>query len=243
MKRLRAVCIGFALLAQAPVSSLAADIAGAAGTCFSASFPREQGPIKEVTAIYTQQEGARADASGGGGIEIQFTEWDVPNQVFSAGAACQRLGLTARCQVDCDGGHAAIALSEGGQLLLETARMRTDVSGDRTLLRTDEDADGGELTGLFSLAPKGKDAACRPQMVETFVSLQAGDIASRVKDVEQRLNTLGLLLELPDEVFDETTRKAVVQFQQQYRLPATGIVDERTSRSLSALVRRGAGGC
>lgn len=230
-------CIGAAFLAASFTPAQAADIMSKASTCFSASFPREDGPIKELTAIYhkTDDDAARA------GIAIAYTEWDVPNQVFSTGAACDRLGQALRCSIECDGGAVTLALSDDGHLMLETGYLTTDVNGDASLLSMQE-SDGGKLAGLFLLVPRGKDDACQPQATETFISLQAGDIAHRVKDTEQQLNALGHLLELPDEVFDDVTKTAVLQFQQQYRLPATGIVDEQTSRLLAMLVRRDAGG-
>jgi hypothetical protein len=230
--------VGLALLAASFAPARAADVMGGADTCYAAAFPREDGPIKELTAIYRKRE----DIAVGVGIEIEYTEWDVPNEVFGVGAGCTRSGRGLRCSIDCDGGSLTLALADDGRLLLETQYIVTDSSGEGTLLALKEESDGGELVGLFSLAPRGKDAACQPHMTQTFVALEAGDIANRVKDVEQRLNTLGQLLELPDEVFDETTKEAVTQFQQQYRLPVTGIVDEQTSRLLAALVRRGAGG-
>lgn len=230
--------MGLALLASSFAPVLAGDVMSGADTCYAAAFPREDGPIKELTVIYRKRE----DITAGVGIDIQYTEWDVPNEVFGVGAGCERSGRGLRCSIECDGGSLTLALADDGRLLLETRYIVTDASGEGTLLALKEESDGGELVGLFSLAPRGKDTACQAQMTETFVALQAGDIANRVKDVEQRLNTLGQLLELPDEVFDETTKKAVTQFQRQYRLPATGIVDEQTSRLLAALVRRGAGG-
>jgi hypothetical protein len=230
-------CIGAALLAASLTPAQATDLMSKAGMCFSASFPREDGPIKELTAIYHKDNDDAARVN----IGIAYTEWDVPNQVFSTGAACERLGQALRCSIECDGGAVTLALSDNGHLMLETGYLTTDANGDASLLSMQE-SDGGRLAGLFSLAPRGKDDACQPQTTETFVSLQTGDIANRVKDTEQQLNALGHLLELPDEVFDDVTTKAVLQFQQQYRLPETGILDEQTSRLLAILVRRDAGG-
>lgn len=109
-------CIGLALLTTCLAPARAADVMSGAHTCYAAAFPRKDGPIKELTAIYRKRE----DVTAGTGIDIQYTEWDVPNEVFSVGAACARFGRGLRCRIDCDGGSLTLALVDDGHLLLET---------------------------------------------------------------------------------------------------------------------------
>jgi len=70
--------------------------------------------------------------------------------------------------------------------------------------------------------------------------LEVGAFGGDVKDLHRLLITLGLTIpasELERGFFGPGTRNAVIQWQRSHAMPATGIVDERTSAALEAVPR------
>lgn len=210
------------------------------GTCYAASFEREQGPVRELTVrvdIINYDEGASPVVSSA------YTLWDVPNQVFDAGAGCSTLsGGRLRCQIDCDGGDAMLMAGRDGKLLMQASHMRHGLLGEPSILAPN-DADGSSLDGLFVLTPRpGSEVECRPAADTYFAELAPGDISPRVRSVEGLLSRLGDFLFRADTVYDEATADAVSRFQRRAGLDANGIVDARTAQVL-ADAARAAGGC
>jgi hypothetical protein len=238
-RRLIMLGLAVALWPVAGVSAEEPGIEGITGTCYSASFDREHGPMKEITAEVEPSD--QIDASEPYNLSLAFTEWDVPNEVFDTVAGCTTSGGVLHCSIDCDGGHATVALGADGRLDLQTAYLRYGSTGDENLLAV-SDADGGSLTGLYALQPDPGRKDCRPTADHVFAVLEPGDISPRVQQAETMLNRIGQFLEFPDTVFDEATEAAVRGFQNQYGLAPSGRIDERTAL---ALVRASAslGGC
>jgi hypothetical protein len=209
------------------------------GACYSASFPREQGPIREIAA--------RVEPSGEGEgsepyrLSIAFTEWDVPNQVFDTVAACSLSGNMLNCGIDCDGGQAKLVAGDDGRLFMQTSSLRFGATGDQNLLSVG-DADSGALTGLHALRRDTARKDCRPTPDRVFAALEIGDISPRVQQAEGMLGRIGQFLDFPDTVFDDATEAAVRTFQGQYGLGQSGRIDDATA---VALVRASAsgGGC
>lgn len=230
------------LAALYPGATVAAEQPGIetiSGTCYSASFDREHGPMKEITAEVEPSE--EAETTQPYNLSLSFTEWDVQNEVFDAVAGCTSSGGVLNCSIDCDGGHATVALGADGRLDMQTSYLRYGSTGDENLLSVN-DADGGSLTGLYALKPDPGRKDCRPTPDHVFAVLEAGDISPRVQQAETMLNRIGQFLEFPDSVFDEATEAAVRSFQGQYGLAPSGRIDEQTAL---ALVRASAslGGC
>lgn len=209
------------------------------GACYSASFPREQGPIREITARV--EPSGNSEGSEPYSLSIAFTEWDVPNQVFDTVAACSLSGGALHCGIDCDGGQATLVAGDNGRLFMQTSSLRYGVIGDDNLLSVG-DVDSGALTGLRALRRDTAKKDCRPTPDHVFAALEIGDISPRVQQAEGMLNRIGQFLEFPDTVFDEATEAAVRTFQGQYGLGQSGRIDEATA---VALVRASAsgGGC
>src|SRR5690606_41587904 len=76
------VLVTSSLLAMQPAH---AEVRDHVGTCFGASFDRQTGPLKELTVRFTPWTPGGRD---GLSVVVAFTEWDVPNQIFEAGIAC-----------------------------------------------------------------------------------------------------------------------------------------------------------
>lgn len=232
-----AVLAASSLLAMQPAH---AEIRDHVGTCFGASFDRQTGPLKELTVRFSPWTPGGRD---GLSVVVAFTEWDVPNQIFEAGIACDENDPMVRCQVECDGGNGTFMMAEDGRLFFEASSLRYAIArGSETLFKT-YDADGGTLNGVFALARQPDAPMCSPEMDRRFIVMEAGDISPRVEDAEVMLNSLGYLLEYPDTVFDEGTASAVARFQQQHGFAATGRIDEATASVLSNMARAAAGGC
>ncbi|KJS08113.1 MAG: hypothetical protein VR78_18650 [Hoeflea sp. BRH_c9] len=215
----------------------------AAGTCYGASFSRESGPIRDVTARFTSYREDVGDQTEKALVSLQMTEWDVPNQTFGITIICAFTDKSIHCSNDCDGGDAILARSATGQLYFHSDNLRYDsVGGDATLLALN-DADGRHMDGLFVMTERPGDSQCQAVGDDLFVTMQAGDISNRVVDIEQKLQRLGQFLEYPDVVFDDATRDAVTSFQRQYGLTTSGVVDQTTAALLANLMQSGAGGC
>ena len=238
-RRLIVLGLAAALCPIAAVSAEAPGVEAISGTCYAASFDREHGPMKEITAEV--EPSSQTDGSEPYNLSLAFTEWDVPNEVFDTVAGCTVSGGVLHCSIDCDGGHAAIALGSDGRLVMQTSYLRYGSTGDENLLAV-SDADGGSLTGLYALKADTTRKDCRPTPDHIFAVLETGDISPRVQQAETILNRIGQFLEFPDTVFDEATEAAVRDFQRQYGLGASGRIDEQTAL---ALVRASAslGGC
>lgn len=215
--------------------------------CHSASIPRENGPVREITVRLAPWEPTGGDTEEDDAgrsylLSVAFTEWDAPNLAFDTQALChsEHDGIL-RCSIDCDGGRAALMRSADGRLFMETQSLVYGAQGHASLLAV-PDADGGQLSGIYALSPRPDDEMCRPEMDRRFVALEPGDISPRVRAAETMLNRLGQLLESPDAVFDEATSAAVSSFQVQYGLQPSGRIDERTARLLSRMSTM-SGGC
>lgn len=223
---------------RAVLLSLLALGAGAAqaqeikqSVCYRAEVPRSYGPVRSVTA--------KLDRNG---VDVQFTEWDTPNTVFLAGAACAETGGgLIHCSIDCDGGHVDLALTPDGRLSLLAKSLRSLSLGQESRLLGSLDADGGVLSGLFVLSESSAEQ-CTPDGETYQVALEAGDDTPAVAAAERLLNDLGFLLEKPDNIFSERTKTAVVQFQTASGLAATGVIDAETARRLVAQAATN-GGC
>lgn len=201
------------------------------GVCYRGDVPRSYGPVRSVTA--------KLDRNG---IDIQFTEWDTPNTIFLAGAACaDSSGRMIRCSIDCDGGHAELALTPDGRLSLLARSLRSLSLGQESRLLSSLDADGAVLSGLFVLK-ESSDEQCTPEGETYQVALEAGDDTPAVAAAERLLNNLGFLLEKPDNIFSDRTQAAVVQFQAASGLKASGVIDAETARRLVAQAATN-GGC
>lgn len=201
------------------------------GVCFRAEMPRSYGPVRSITA--------KLDKNG---VDIQFTEWDAPNIIFLAGAHCaDTSGRLIRCSIECDGGHADLALTPDGRLSLLARNLRTSSLGQELRLLGSQDADGGILSGSYVLS-ESPEAQCTPEGETYHVTLQAGDDTPSVAAAEQLLNDLGFLLEKPDTIYSDRTRTAVAQFQAASGLRATGVLDAETARRLMAQAAEN-GGC
>lgn len=219
----------FLLLALSAGASDAQEIKQ--GVCYRAEVPRSYGPVRAITA--------RLD---GNGVDIQFTEWDTPNTTFLAGASCvESGGRFIHCSIECDGGHAELALTADGRLSVLAKNLRSLSLGQASRLLGSLDADGGVLSGLYVLSESNTDQ-CAPEGETYQVALEAGDDTPAVAAAEKLLNDLGFLLEKPDDIYSERTQAAVAQFQSASGLTATGIIDRETARRLVAQAAAN-GGC
>ena len=226
-----------------------AEIMKAAGTCYEASFSREDGPIKDMTVRFVSYFEGGEDKIEYALTSWEFAEWDVPNQIFGVTIRCSLSDTTIHCSNDCTGGDLILAMGKDGRLHFQSDNFLADsLRGDASLLPLSgpfrvDNAEGYEVNGLFALTQRAGDSQCRAQGDMLFVKMQAGDISNRVVDIEQKLQRLGQFLESPDEIFDDATRDAVTSFQRQYGLSATGVVDQDTAALLANLMQSGAGGC
>ena len=201
------------------------------GVCYRVEVPRSYGPARSVTA--------KLDKSG---VDIQFTEWDTPNTIFLAGAACAETGgRLIRCSIDCDGGQADLALMPDGRLSLLAKGLRSLSFGQESRLLRSLDADGAVLSGLYVLR-ESNSGQCTPEGETYQVALEAGDDTPAVAAAEKLLNELGFLLEKPDDIFSDRTKAAVAEFQTASGLKATGVIDAETARRLVAQAATN-GGC
>lgn len=191
---------------------------------------RIDGPIKDMAAVIDHRDV----------LTIQFTEWDVPNMVFSSGASCRKSEGGMVCSLDCDGGTITVSAAPGGWNLV-TKHFNYSLNGPESLFAA-EAPDFGWLVGTFHLKRKSDDKSCKVSPDYIFVAIEPGDISPRVQRAENLLNQLGQLLEFPDTVYDDATAEAVRRFQRQQGISPTGSIDEATS---SALVSAGfaGGGC
>jgi len=239
---LTAILIGLGTFAAADAGA-EGGFADIVEVCHAASFTRENGPIREITVRIAPWEQTGAGNEGRFHLlSVAFTEWEAPNLAFDTQAICYsgQDGIL-NCSIDCDGGRAALMRSADGRLFMETRGLVYGAQGHAPLMAV-EDADGGQLTGIFALSPRPDDEMCRPGIDRHFAALEPGDISPRVRDAETMLNRLGQLLESPDTVFDEATSAAVSGFQIQYGLKPSGRIDERTARLLSRMAAM-SGGC
>lgn len=201
------------------------------GVCYRADVPRSYGPVRSITA--------RLEKTG---VDIQFTEWDVPNTTFLAGASCRESsGRMIHCSIDCDGGHADLALIQDGRLSLLAKGLRSLSLGQPSRLLGALEADGGALSGLYVLSESATEQ-CEPEGETYHVALEAGDDTPAVAEAEKLLNELGFLLEKPDNIYSENTKAAVAAFQSAAGLTASGIIDRETARRLVAQAAAN-GGC
>lgn len=242
--------VAAALIAATALTAAAARADGfddLVDVCHATSVPRENGPVREITVRLAPWESTTSDSDEDNAgrsylLSVAFTEWDAPNLAFDTQALCHtaRDGIL-RCSIECDGGRAALMRSADGRLFMETQSLVYGAQGHASLLAV-QDADGGQLSGIFALSPRSDDGMCRPEIDRRFVALEPGDISPRVRSAETMLNRLGQLLESPDAVFDEATSAAVSSFQIQYGLKPSGWIDERTARLLSRMSAM-SGGC
>ncbi len=199
--------------------------------CYRVDVPRSYGPVRSITA--------KLDRNG---IDIQFTEWDTPNTIFLAGAACaESSGRMIRCSIECDGGHADLAMTPDGRLSLLARSLRSLSFGQESRLLNSLDADGTVLSGFFVLDESAGEE-CVPAGETYQVALEAGDDTPSVAAAEKLLNDLGFLLEKPDNIFSGRTKDAVAQFQTASGLKPTGVIDAETARRLVAQAATN-GGC
>lgn len=238
--------LGIAVALQGNVYG--ADYAAKSGSCFRTAFSRENGPVKDVSALFTFTKPRKSpfvatqDQNPSIGIVVEFSEWDVPNYVFSTWAECSEKTGALNCIVDCDGGTVSARLSGDGRLFLDVDDTRFYAQGDLSSVMMSH-VDGDNFKGLFVLAEQAGNGTCAVSPETVYVPLQAGDISDRVRDLETKLNSLGEFVEFPDEIFDAATSEAVKSFQRQYGLPATGIVDSTTSAAIANIASRGPGLC
>ena len=124
--------------------------------------------------------------------------------------------------------------------------------GDRVLARA---ASGQSITDLLSLLePQTADyQTIRRKLIQYVLvqknggwpsilpgpDLKPGDVAPRVADLRQRLQTTGYLppSSARSETFDAPLAEALRLFQRQHALPATGTLDRRTLMTLNIPVR------
>ncbi len=69
-----------------------------------------------------------------------------------------------------------------------------------------------------------------------------GTRGPQVTTLQQNLKQLGYFYGNPTGFYDKSTQEAVVRFQQSYGLPMTGNVDQRTSQTISQVLRSSRGG-
>lgn len=200
------------------------------GTCYRTEVPRSYGPVRSITA--------RLDKSG---VEIQFTEWDAPNATFLASASCEGKGRLILCSIDCDGGHADLAVTQDGKLSILARGLRTLATGEPSRLLGSLDADGGVLYGLYLLSESNAEQ-CEPDGEAYLVKLEPGDDTPAVAEAEKLLNDLGFLLEKPDNIYSDRTADAVAGFQSAAGLKPSGIIDAETARKLISEAAA-SGGC
>ncbi|MEA5592976.1 peptidoglycan-binding domain-containing protein [Rivularia sp. UHCC 0363] len=72
--------------------------------------------------------------------------------------------------------------------------------------------------------------------------MQLGSRGSEVTTLQQDLKRLNYFYGNPTGFFDNSTQDAVIRFQQAYRLPATGTVDQNTSQAIATVLRSSGGG-
>ncbi|MGF1673593.1 MAG: peptidoglycan-binding protein, partial [Rivularia sp. (in: cyanobacteria)] len=69
-----------------------------------------------------------------------------------------------------------------------------------------------------------------------------GSRGSQVTALQQNLKQLNYFYGNPTGFFDNSTQEAVIRFQQDYRLPVTGTVDQATSQAISTVLKSRGGG-
>jgi len=142
---------------------------------------------------------------------------------------------------------AAIKESAGGKLVGQTTFGKGLVQSTIKLA----DGSGVKLTIAKWLTPDGDtihesgvtpDVTVEPKKLFEAVSIpkekpisfdMAGD---EVKNVQLILEGLGLQPGRTDGYFNETTKAAVIKFQQSQGLPATGVVDQETATAMEEVV-------
>lgn len=224
-------------------SGAAQDIMSGANQCYGTSQDRKAGEVRNVRALYR-----RSDSDQPGQdvfVGFNFSLWDVPNETHGITANCAREGEQIVCAIECDGGRLRLKQGKNGQLLAEASGLRVDaLQATESLLPQVMGADGGVLNDIFVLDPlPAENGTCDAEPQRTFVELREGDLSPRVRILEAKLGQLGHLLEFPDTVFDETTTLSVISFQEQYNLPVTGVVDQRTAEAIESIAATSAGGC
>jgi peptidoglycan hydrolase-like protein with peptidoglycan-binding domain len=81
---------------------------------------------------------------------------------------------------------------------------------------------GPETYNVLNLGTSGNNSVDSPQYGER---LQLGDEGSSVQQFQSRLQTAGYYYGAIDGVFGRETQSAVIQLQQRYNLPQTGVAD------------------
>ncbi|MCI5076915.1 peptidoglycan-binding domain-containing protein [Oricola sp.] len=232
----------------APTTTLAqdatADIMAKADQCFGASFSREEGPVRDVRVIFSATD-TTEEPRWNSFVSFEYSLWDVPNETYGVTSSCTASGDDIFCTGECDSGALRIQLAEDGRLFVEApGTYYMLMQGTDGMVPPVMDADGIWLNDIFALSPvDDPDGKCNATPQQTFVELRAGDLSPRVKILETKLNSLGHFLEFPNTVFDEQTTAAVLSFQTQYQLPATGVVDQRTARVIDSAAFTSGGGC
>ncbi|NJO29221.1 MAG: peptidoglycan-binding protein [Richelia sp. SL_2_1] len=82
--------------------------------------------------------------------------------------------------------------------------------------------------------------ASRPNLPPSIMGL--GSRGSQVTTLQQNLKQLNYFYGNPTGFFDNSTQDAVIRFQQDYRLPVTGTVDQSTSQAISTVLKSRGGG-
>lgn len=82
--------------------------------------------------------------------------------------------------------------------------------------------------------------ASRPNLPPSIMGL--GSRGTQVTTLQQNLKQLNYFYGNPTGFFDNSTQEAVIRFQQDYRLPVTGTVDQSTSQAISTVLKSRGGG-
>lgn len=73
-------------------------------------------------------------------------------------------------------------------------------------------------------------------MKSTDMQLTEGDRGSQIGKLQRLLRLHGFDPIVINEIFDESTKRAVIEFQQEYELEASGIVDLETWKALREML-------
>ncbi|MCV2894626.1 peptidoglycan-binding domain-containing protein [Lentibacter sp. XHP0401] len=209
-----------------------------AAACLVASHAQAQ--VADCYALPAPQDGVEEMVVTARG-DITYTLPDLPQVLFFTSCGILE-NDTFECSFGCDGGgmkmhHTAEDLRIVSNSRVEVMRL------DSILAAQPRDAEGIMLTGDFRLKPVDLEICRAIENRTPDIELQAGDVNVMVESLEESLISGGYLIGTADTIFDDRTRTALIAYQAEAGLSATGRAGPKIRRQLATDSVLAFGGC
>ncbi|WP_158282259.1 peptidoglycan-binding protein [Salipaludibacillus keqinensis] len=206
---------------------------------------------------YTSDANEQQEKITDGDYVIQYTVYTSPAQSFSKQAAFMVYSETPEISIHetevasndisgqvasyfADIGEAAEGIQGNYSLANETGTYRTGslrFSDDGQFSLRDKLRIGESTLTIEATDKAGNQASVDFTIIFTDSSYQLGDESQGVKRLKERMAELGFDPdEQPDEFFGEKTEAMLVELQNYYSIPATGIADDETKNKMAEIL-------